>query len=65
MVALGKAHCGQNREGGHATVMTCHRNLQSVRKVVPVNEFRTSQRSSCCGVDALLGDAMSCVPLDV
>ena len=52
IVAFGKAYCGKNRKGGRVPVMACRRKLQSLRKVVLIDEFRTSKRSECCGAEA-------------
>lgn len=42
--------CEPGDKGGPAPVKACLRALQRVRKVVMVNEFRTSKLSYCCGV---------------
>ena len=49
IVAFGKAYCGRNRRGGRVPVLACRRKLQSVRKVVLIDEYNTSKRCSCCG----------------
>jgi len=53
IVAYGKTYCGRNCKGGCVPVMVCRQKLQSVWKVVLIDEFRTSKRSSCCGMDVL------------
>ena len=52
IVAFGKAYGGKNRQGGRVPVLACCRKLQSVRKVVLIDEFNTSERSRCCGAEA-------------
>ncbi len=51
-MAFGKAYCSKNHKGGHVLVMACLSKLQSLRKVVLIDEFHTSKQSSCCGAQA-------------
>jgi len=59
---VGGAYCGWNRKSGRVRVMASRQKLQSVRKMVLVDEFRTSKRRNDCGMDVILGLLESRVP---